>query len=135
MRRLRYACLIATAAATLSGCAGFAAKGTAEQAVAHFHEQLDTASFEAIYDESDDLFKGATTKDQFVMILRSVHTKLGTVVRSDQTEFYSREQAGTDAGSYISMTYATQFTLGKATEKFNYRLLGTKVRLVGYNIS
>jgi hypothetical protein len=131
MRGLRYLCLIAV----LITCSGFAAKGTAEKAVAHFHEQLDAASFEAIYDETDDLFKGATTKDQFVAILRPVHTKLGNVVRSDQTEFYSREQAGTNAGSYISMTYAMQFASGKASEKFNYRVDGNKVRLAGYNVS
>jgi hypothetical protein len=70
-----------------------------------------------------------------VAVLRSVHTKLGNVVRSDQTEFYSREQAGTNAGSYISMTYTTQFASGKATEKFNYRVDGNKVRLAGYNVS
>src|SRR4030088_2808968 len=109
MRGLRYLCLIAV----LIACSGFPAKGTAEKAVAHFHEQLDAASFEAIYDETDDLFKGATTKEPCVPVLRSVHTKLGKVVRSDQTEFYSREEAGTNAGSYILMTYATQFASGK----------------------
>lgn len=127
--------MLTLATASLLACAGFAAKGTAEQAVTRFHQQLDAGSYDEIYDQTDALFRIATAREQFLSILRSVHTKLGNVGSSTQTEFYSREEAGTNPGSYISLTYQTQFASGKGTEKFNYRVDGGQVHLVGYNIS
>ena len=115
-------------------CAGFAAKGEAETAVVTFHHMLDAERYADIYDATDDIFKGATTSATFTEILRAVHKKLGDVRTSTQTEFYSRDQAGTNAGSYISLTYDTEFAEGHATESFNWRVAGGEVRLAGYNI-
>jgi hypothetical protein len=115
-------------------CAGFAAKGEAEAGVATFHQMLDAERFADIYETTDDLFKNATTASQFTAILQSVHTKLGAVQSATQTTFYSREEAGTNAGSYISLIYDTAFAEGHATESFNWRVSGGKVHLAGYNI-
>jgi hypothetical protein len=131
----RVACFALVAIVIATACAGFAAKGTAEDAVARFHQQLDAEQFEQIYENADELFKNATTRTQFTEILAAVHRKLGNVVSSKQTGFHSRDQAGVNSGSYISMTYDTQFAEGRGTESFNWRVTGSGVKLVGYNIN
>ena len=95
---------------------------------------LDAERYAEIYDGTDDMFKTATTETQFTQILQAVHRKLGLLRSTAQKNFYSREQAGTNAGSYISMTYDTAFAEGPATESFNWRVVNGKVRLAGYNI-
>jgi hypothetical protein len=67
-------------------------------------------------------------------MLATIHRKAGRVISSTQTSFWSRDQAGTDAGSYISLTYDTQFADGLYAESFNWRVAGTRVLLVGYRI-
>jgi hypothetical protein len=116
-------------------CAGFAAKADAEAAVANFHQMLDAERYADIYETTDGLFKNATTATQFTAILQAVHKKLGAVRWATQTTFYAREQAGTNAGSYISLTYDTEFVEGHATESFNWRVSGGTVRLAGFNIN
>ena len=133
MRRAALAFYLLTAVVT--ACTGIAAKGTGEAAVTRFHQQLDSGSFDAIYDETDSLFQGASTREQFAAVLRAVHSKLGNVAGANETEFFTREEVGTNPGSYISLTFETAFASGKGTEKFNYRVDGGKVRLVGYNIN
>jgi hypothetical protein len=117
-----------------TACAGIAAKGTAEDAVARFHQQLDGEQFDQIYGATDQLFKNAMTPVQFTEMLTTIHRKVGRVVSSTQTSFYSRDEAGTNPGSYISLTYDTQFADGLYTESFNWRVAGTGVMLVGYRI-
>src|SRR5207237_60012 len=48
----------------VSACAGFAAKGEAESAVANFHLMLDAEKYADIYQAADDAFKNATTEGQ-----------------------------------------------------------------------
>jgi hypothetical protein len=130
---LSAAALLAIAATT--SCAGFAAKGEAESAVAGFHEMLDAERYGDIYDATDDLFKDATTRSSFMEILQAVHRKMGAVHSTAQKDFYSQDRAGTNAGSYISMRYDTEFAEGHAIESFNWRVVNGKVRLAGYNIN
>src|SRR5919201_928156 len=114
MRPPLLAIVILLAAVMLSACNGFAAKGEAESAVASFHQMLDAERYDEIYDATDDLFKGATTRSDFTAILQAVHRKLGGTQSSAETNFYAREQAGTNAGSYISLTYDTAYELAYA---------------------
>ena len=126
---------LAILATALTACGGFLAKGDAEAAVTKFHQQLDAGSFDEMYEQADSLFKDASTRDQFLSMMRTVRFKLGAVVTTEQTEFYSREQVGNiNPGSYVSMTYKTVFASGSAVEKFNYRVSTGHVSLVGYNI-
>jgi hypothetical protein len=135
IRRISLTVVALLALAGGSACTGFAAKGDAEAGVTSFHVMLDAERYADIYAETDALFKNATPEVQFTEILKAVHRKLGVVRSTAQTNFYSREQAGTNAGSYISMTYKTEFTEGPATESFNWRVVEGKVHLAGYNIN
>ena len=134
VRRIFLALAVFLAVAAGSACAGFAAKGDAETGVASFHTMLDAERYADIYGGTDEFFKNATAEAQFTEILQAVHRKLGVVVSTAQTSFYSRDQAGTNAGSYISLTYKTEFAQGPATESFNWRVVDGKVHLAGYNI-
>ena len=134
VRRIFLALAVLLAVAAVSACAGFAAKGDAETGVASFHTMLDAEQYADIYGGTDEFFKNATAEAQFTEILQAVHRKLGVVVSTAQTSFYSRDQAGTNAGSYISLTYKTEFAQGPATESFNWRVVDGKVHLAGYNI-
>jgi hypothetical protein len=134
IRRISLTVAFLLAVAGGSACAGFAAKGDAETGVASFHGMLDAERYAEIYGGTDDLFKNATPEGQFTEILQAVHRKLGVVVSTTQTSFYSRDQAGMNAGSYISLTYKTEFAQGPATESFNWRVVDGKVHLAGYNI-
>ena len=134
LRRISLTIALLLAVAAGSACTGFAAKGEAETGVASFHGMLDTERYSEIYGGTDELFKNATAEAQFTEILQAVHRKLGVVVSTAQTSFYSRDQAGTNVGSYISLTYKTEFAEGPATESFNWRVVDGKVHLAGYNI-
>ena len=118
--------------ASLVGCSALAGKTPAESAVTQFHAQLDAGSFDDIYEQTDARFKNATTHDQFVAVLRAIHTKLGNVVSAKQTNWFAQDSTG---GSMLSLTYETEFASGKGTEKFSYAVAGNAVRLVGYNIN
>ena len=135
LHRISFAVLLMLAVAGGSACAGFAAKGDAETAVQTFHQMLDAERYAEIYGQTDEIFKNATAEAQFTEILQAVHRKLGVVRSSAQTTFYSRDQAGTNPGSYISLTYKTEFAEGPATESFNWRVVDGKVHLAGYNIN
>jgi hypothetical protein len=135
MRPPLLAIVILLAAVMLSACNGFAAKGEAESAVASFHQLLDAGRYDEIYDATDDLFKGATTRSDFTKILQTVHGKLGGIQSAEETRFFSREETGTNPGSYISITYDTAFEQGHATESFNWKVIAGTVRLVGYNVN
>ena len=134
LRRISLAFVLLLAVVGGPACAGFAAKGDAETGVTTFHGMLDAERYSEIYSGTDELFKNATLETQFTEILQAVHRKLGVVRSTAQRNFYAREQAGTNAGSYISMTYDTQFAEGPATESFNWRVVDGKVHLAGYNI-
>jgi len=134
IRRISLTVAVFLAVAAGSACAGFAAKGDAETGVASFHGMLDAEQYTDIYSGTDDIFKNATSETQFTEVLQAVHRKLGVVVSTAQTSIYSREQAGTNAGSYLSLTYKTEFAQGSATESFNWRVVDGKVHLAGYNI-
>ncbi len=134
LRRISLTVAMVLAVACGAACAGLAARGEAETSVASFHGMLDAERYAEIYEGTDELFKAATPAAQFTEVLQAVHRKLGAVRSAAQKTFYSREQAGTNAGSYISLTYDTQFAEGPATESFNWRVVDGKVHLAGYNI-
>ncbi|TME74753.1 MAG: DUF4019 domain-containing protein [Chloroflexi bacterium] len=128
--------VLLAATVVAAACGGFAAKGTAETAIARFHEQLDAEKYDEIWMEADDAFKKVTAQADFSALLGAVHRKLGRVVSTTQTGVFSQDRAGTDiSGSFISFTYETTFADGSGTEKFNWRVDGKQVRLVGYNIN
>jgi len=104
----------------------------AEQAVPRFHEQLDAARFDAIYNESGDELKKASTQKDFVALLEAVHRKLGNTKSSGKTSWNVNYQT---SGSFVTLGYKTSFDGGDAQEQFVYRLQDKAALLVGYHIN
>jgi hypothetical protein len=78
---------------------------------------------------------GFAAKGEAEAAVTNFHQMLDAVRSAAETTFYSREEVGTNAGSYISLTYDTEFAEGHATESFNWRVSGAKVHLAGYHIN
>ena len=116
-------------------CGGFAAKGDAERAVDQFHRMLTAHEYTQIYEAADGVFKAATTESELTRILQDVSDKLGAVRSATETGVFSQEQVGTNAGTYLRLTYNTEFDHGHATETFTWRVASGQVRLAGYHIA
>ena len=56
---------------------------------------------------------------------KGIHLALGMIVL-EQLQ---------NGGSYVLLTYDTDFTDGRATETFHWRIANGRVRLVAYNIN
>jgi hypothetical protein len=104
----------------------------AKAAVEHLHQQLDSGQFEAMYEEADSRFTSATTQQQFVDLMAAVHRKLGNVTSADVTNW--KVNANT-AGTFVTLSYKTQFGAEQVTETFQFRESEGKERLVSYNIN
>lgn len=123
--------LVAALLVAAGGCSVGEEKGAAEQAVASFHEQLDSGRFDPIYDEVAPEFKKASSRKDFVALLDAVHRKLGAV-KSAKLDSW-RVNYGTGGGT-VQLVYTTRYAAGPATEQFVYRA-GKPPKLLGYNIN
>lgn len=116
----------------LCGCSMSADTAVAERAVPKFHDQLDAGRFDAIYADSADELKKATTQQDFVAFLDAVHRKLGNTKASNKTGWNVNYQT---SGSFVTLGYKTTFDGGSAQEQFVFRLQDETAALVGYHIN
>jgi hypothetical protein len=100
--------------------------------VAHFHEQLNANEYQAIFDEADEGFQQAGTRDESIKFLQAVHTKLGDAGAVHLTN--TNVQANTN-GSFVVTTYSTTFAHATAVETFTWVKKGGALKLRGYNIN
>ena len=132
MKQSAFLAIASAALVSLAGCSASADIKAAEQAVPHFHEQLDGGQFEQIWaGTSDDLKKVATQAD-FVALLTAVHRKLGGH-KSEKEQGWSTNV--TTSGTFVSLTYATAYDGGDAVERFVFRMDKDRALLAGYNIN
>lgn len=128
---LAIAC-IALAFAALGCGAMMKRKDAAEPAVAKFHQQLNDKQFAQIYAESGEKMKAVSTEQEMVEIFEAIHRKLGNVKNTTAGSF---NVSSTTSGTFITITYETEFTEGKGSEQFVFELDGDKAILVGYHIN
>ncbi|HEX7251570.1 MAG TPA: DUF4019 domain-containing protein [Thermoanaerobaculia bacterium] len=103
----------------------------AESEVTRFHGDLASGKYDEIYDEASDDLKKATSREDFVRLLKAVHTKLGPTRESNRTGFNMNLNT---SGHFVTLTYDTKFEKGKGTEQFTYRVTAGKTLLAGYHI-
>ena len=103
----------------------------AESEVSRFHRDLASGKYEVIYDEASDDLKKATSREDFVKLLKAVQTKLGPTRESNRTGFNMNLNT---SGHFVTLAYDTKFEKGKGTEQFTYRVTGGKTLLAGYHI-
>lgn len=117
---------------SLSGCFLYRAvryRQVAERAMEEFHADFNAGNYKKIYLESDVLFKSGRGEEVLVRKLEQTKNKFGDVKSSKVTGSSTRDHnRGTDIYLYCD----TEFTNGKAKEKFTFVLIGEQVLLEGY---
>jgi hypothetical protein len=116
----------------LQGCGLAADISAAENAISKFHTQLDAAQYNDIYDQSSPSLKEASTKADFIKLLTAVHHKLGVMKSTQKGGWFINT---TLAGTFVTLTYHTEYAEGGADEQFVYQLKDKTASLAGYHIN
>jgi len=116
----------------LAGCSMSADTSLADAAVPQFHQMLDAGRFVEIYAGAAEDLKQIVSQKDMVALLEGVHRKLGDTRSAKRASWNVNYQP---AGIYVTLTYATQFAAGDATEQFVYHLQDNKALLAGYHIN
>jgi len=103
-----------------------------DNAVRHFHSQLDSEAYSDILGESDAAFQNSSSRDELMKFLKGVHSKLGPFLR------FTRGNISVNAsinGTLITVNYQSTFAKGSAVESFTWKKVRDGLKLVGYNVS
>jgi hypothetical protein len=103
-----------------------------DEAVRHFHSQLDSEAYSDIVRESDEAFQNSDNRDELVKFLAGVHSKLGP--SRDFTRTNILVNANTN-GTFIKVTYQSTFDQGNAVEAFTWRKAANGLKLVRYDVN
>jgi hypothetical protein len=115
-----------------TSCSFSKGKQLAESAVVQFNEQYNAGQFHDIYNQADDGLKQHDTEASLVQLFESVHRKLGTVKWANQTRWYVNATTGR---TFVTLSYDTDFSEGKGTEEFAFRINGDKALLYNYHVN
>jgi hypothetical protein len=120
-------------ACLLSSCIGtlLQSREEANQAVHHFHQELNDAQYDQICQEADSRFSQSDTHENLVKFLRGVHTKLGNTTAEN---LGNTNVNATTNGTFIVASYDSIFSLGKAQETFTWVRGSSGLKLVRYNV-
>ncbi len=103
-----------------------------DQAMKVFHAELDQKACSQIYNSATADFRQATTTDDWDTFCAKIPEKMGTYV-STERQFVNLN--ATTSGKFLTVTYASVFSLGKGDEKFVWKYDGTQLKLHGYTIN
>ena len=117
---------------TAGACGITKHKENAELAVAKFHQQLNAEQYHEIYVQSDKLFQESATESDIVALLGAVHAKLGTVKNATAQGWHVN---ATPTGTFVTLGYEVEFSEGKGTEQFAFKMNGNQALLVNYNVN
>ena len=112
--------LIASLLVAVSSCSLTKGKEIGERAVVQFHNQFNAGQYHEIYVQSDEGFRKAARR------------KLGTVKNSSQTGWHVN---ATPTGTMVTLNYDVEFSEGKGTEQFVFKLSGDKALVFNYNVN
>jgi hypothetical protein len=117
---------------TAGACGITRHKETAEQAVAKFHQQLNTAQYRDMYLQSDKLFQESTSEADAVALFEAVHRKLGNVDNARPAGWHVN---ATPTGTFVTLAYDVDFSEGKGQEQFAFKINSNQALLVNYNVN
>ncbi|MGA8274019.1 MAG: hypothetical protein WB919_20830 [Candidatus Sulfotelmatobacter sp.] len=103
-----------------------------DDAVRHFHAQLDSEAYSDIVHESDEAFQNSESPDELTKFLAGVHSKLGA--SHDFTRANIMVNATTN-GTFIKVNYQSTFDQGNAAESFVWKKSGAVLKLVRYDVN
>jgi hypothetical protein len=107
-------------------------KQVAEKAVENFHSQFNSEQYEEIINAAEEEFRNSASKEEMTTFFQAIHRKLGSVRRSTQTQFGVNVNTG---GSFVTLAYQSEFTDGKATEQFVWRIRDDNAFLLRYDVN
>jgi hypothetical protein len=102
-----------------------------DDAVRHFHSQLDSGAYDNIVGESDEAFQNSDSHEELLKFLAGVHSKLGTSRGFTRTNILVNANTN---GTFIRVSYASTFEQGNAVEVFTWRKVGGGLKLMGYHV-
>ncbi|HEX8746384.1 MAG TPA: DUF4019 domain-containing protein [Pyrinomonadaceae bacterium] len=112
-------------------CSLIKGRELSESAIARFHNQFNSAQYADIYNQTDEGFRKGSPESEMTALLGAVRRKLGTVKNTSQVKWNLN---ATPNGTMVVLTYETEFTEGKATEQFIYRVSGDRAMLYRYDV-
>ena len=117
---------------SLGACSGGKDLARSEQAIARFHEQLNSNQFDEIYKNASPEWKGASSQADSQKLFAAVRKKLGPFQSGKQVGWRANYGTG---GSTVVVQYDSKYEKGAATEIFTYRPSDPTPVLIGYNIN
>jgi hypothetical protein len=114
------------------GSAMSAGARLSDDAVRHFHSQLDSGAYGDILGESDEAFQNSGNRDEIINFLTGVHSKLGLSHGFTRTNIFVN---ATTSGTFIKVTYESTFDQGGAVETFTWRKATAGLKLVSYQVN
>jgi hypothetical protein len=117
---------------TAGACGITKHKENAEQAVTKFHQQLNAAQYHEMYVQSDKGFQDSTSEADAVAIFEGVHRKLGNVNNATSAGWHVNATPG---GTFVTLGYNVDFSEGKGTEQFVFKMNGNQALLFNYNVN
>jgi len=103
-----------------------------DDAVRHFHLQLDSEAYGDIVRDSDEAFQNSENRDEIIEFLAGVHSKLGLSRGFSRTNIFVNANTN---GTFIKVTYRSTFDQGSAVEAFTWKKAGAGLTLVRYDVS
>jgi len=110
-----------------------AQKDVADKATAHFHQLLDAARYDSIYNQADPDFRESVSEKDVNALWRTVQRRLGPVQGTTLASWNVNMSTG--GGTQVRLIYRTAFAKDSATETFTWRIRDGKPGLLGYNVN
>jgi hypothetical protein len=125
-------CALLIALLVVGGCSSGEDIAAARTEVAHFRELMVMQQFDQIFAEASDELKKTTTEQNLTRLLAAVNGKLGAVKTAEESGWNVNFNT---SGTFVKLSFKTQFEKGSGVETFTYRIIDGRGRLAGYNIN
>ena len=103
-----------------------------DDAVRHFHSQLDLESYDDIVRDSDEAFQTSENREELIKFLAGVHSKLGPSRGFTRTNIFVNARTN---GTFIKVAYQSTFDHGNALEAFTWKKASGGLKLVRYDVN
>jgi hypothetical protein len=124
--------LVAAVGCSLASCSAGQDRAVAESGVAEFRRMMDAGRYREIYSGAAADFRQVSSEQTALRFLEMVGTRLGPVRQATQQGWNVNVGTG---GHMVTLNYATEFTRGRGTESFVFRVEGERAKLAGYHVN
>jgi len=131
IRAFRFSLIAALTSASIC-CSFTKASKLAESGVAEFHSQYNSGNFHEIYVQADEGFQKSGKEADFQTYLEAMRRKLGTVKEATRA---ATNINTTPSGTFVTLNYNVNFSEGKGSEQFVFRISGDKALLYSFNVN